>query len=244
MRALVFSSLYPNSMQTQFGLFVHRRVEALVRRGIEVRVVAPVPWVPPPLRFGRWKLLADIAASERLGEIRVTHPRYLHAPGPGMYVQAHNLLHGTLSHVKRLHREFDFDLIDAHYLYPDAVAATHIARKLGVPVAVTARGSDVNLLPRFATVRRQIAGCLRRADAVIGVSGALASAMQELGPSRHPRRAPAALRRAACRPSTSGRRRPWDRASESSSPRHRAWSRESARGSPPLRSRTPRSHPG
>jgi glycosyltransferase involved in cell wall biosynthesis len=181
MRALVFSSLYPNSMQTQFGLFVHRRVEALVRRGIEVRVVAPVPWVPPPLRFGRWKLLADIAASERLGEIRVTHPRYLHAPGPGMYVQAHNLLHGTLSHVKRLQREFDFDLIDAHYLYPDAVAATHIARKLGVPVAVTARGSDVNLLPRFATVRRQIAGCLRRADAVIGVSGALASAMQELG---------------------------------------------------------------
>jgi glycosyltransferase involved in cell wall biosynthesis len=181
MRALVLSSLYPNSVQPQFGLFVHRRVEALARRGVEVRVVSPVPWVPPGFAFGRWAAMARIPASERLADLRITHPRYLHAPGPGMYVQAHNLFHGVASHVKRLQREFPFDFIDAHYVYPDGVAASHLARRLRVPVVITARGSDVNVLPSFAWVRRQIRGALRRADAVIGVSGALARAMQELG---------------------------------------------------------------
>ena len=181
MRALVFSSLYPNSVQPQFGLFVHRRVEALVQRGVEVRVVAPVPWVPPGLKIGRWKTMAAIPAAERLGDIRITHPRYLHAPGLGMYVQARNLYRATLSHLQQIRREFDFDFIDAHYLYPDGVAATHLANKLGVPVVLTARGSDVNLLPSYPLVRRQISGALKRADAIVGVSGALSNAMQQLG---------------------------------------------------------------
>jgi glycosyltransferase involved in cell wall biosynthesis len=186
MRALVLSSLYPNSVQPQFGLFVHRRVEALSQRGVSLRVVSPVPWVPPGLAFGRWGDMARIPASERLGDIRITHPRYLHAPGPGMYFQARNLHRGVASHVKRLQREFPFDFIDAHYLYPDGVAACHLARRFRVPVVLTARGSDVNLLPSFAWVRRQIRGALRRADAVIGVSAALARAMQQLGaPAEH-----------------------------------------------------------
>ena len=83
-----------------------------------------------------------------------------------MYVQARNIYRATRSHLQRLRKEFDFDFIDAHYLYPDGVAATHLANKLGVPVVLTARGSDVNLLPRYPWVRRQISGALKRADAM------------------------------------------------------------------------------
>jgi hypothetical protein len=51
--------------------------------------------------------------------------------------------------MERLRREFPFDVIDAHYLYPDAYAAVRIGKDLGVPVVSSARGSDVNLIARM-----------------------------------------------------------------------------------------------
>jgi glycosyltransferase involved in cell wall biosynthesis len=181
MRVVVFSSLYPNAAMPQFGLFVHRRVEAVARRGVAVRVVAPVPWAPPVLPVSRWRDWARVPASERLGKISITHPRYPHVPGPGMYAQATCLYRATLPHLRALRREFDFQLIDAHYIYPDGVAAVQLARALGVPCVLTARGSDINVLPRHEMVKRQITMALRRADATIGVSRALADAMRDLG---------------------------------------------------------------
>jgi glycosyltransferase involved in cell wall biosynthesis len=181
MRILLFSSLFPNSAMPQFGLFVHRRAEAVARRGVQVRAVAPVPYFPRFLPVPRWRAYGQVPARERLGKMSVTHPRYLHAPGPGMYAQAWSLARASLPHLRELRREFDFQLIDAHYVYPDGVAAVHLARALGVPCVVTARGSDINLLPRHAMVRRQITWALQRADAIVAVSGALAESMRRLG---------------------------------------------------------------
>jgi glycosyltransferase involved in cell wall biosynthesis len=181
MRVLVFSSLYPNTAMPQFGLFVHRRVEALARHGVEVRVVAPVPFFPRAVPLERWHDWGRVPARERLGKIAITHPRYLHVSGPGMYVQAWSEAHAALPHLRALRRVFEFDLVDAHYVYPDGVAAVRMARALGVPCVLTARGSDINLLPRYALVRRQISAALQRADAIVAVSGALAESMQRLG---------------------------------------------------------------
>src|SRR4030095_11935797 len=113
-----------------------------------------------------------IPGTERQGKIPVTHPRYPHAPGPGMYLQAWNLNRAVLPHLRALRREFDFQILDAHYVYPDGVAAVKLARAFGVPCVITARGSDINLLPRHEMVRRQISAALREADAVVGVSRA------------------------------------------------------------------------
>jgi glycosyltransferase involved in cell wall biosynthesis len=74
-----------------------------------------------------------------------------------------------------------FDAIDAHYLYPDGVAAAWLAREAGLPVVITARGSDTSQLPRFAVPRRLIGAALREADALIAVSGGLAGGLIDLG---------------------------------------------------------------
>ena len=181
MRVLVFSSLYPSGVMPQLGLFVHRRVEAVARAGVEVQVVAPVPFFPRGLPFERWRAYAEVPGRERLAGIPVSHPRYPHAPGPGMYVQAWNLYRAVLPHLRAVRREFDFQLIDAHYVYPDGVAAVGLARALGVPCVLTARGSDINVLPQHRLVRRQIQRALRGAGALVAVSGALAQRMRELG---------------------------------------------------------------
>ena len=63
----------------------------------------------------------------------------------------------VLPHVQRLHAEFPFDVIDAHYAFPDGAAAILLAAHFRVPVAVTVRGGDLDLLPRFRLRRRAIA---------------------------------------------------------------------------------------
>jgi glycosyltransferase involved in cell wall biosynthesis len=74
-----------------------------------------------------------------------------------------------------------FDLIDSHYLYPDGVVAVALGRRFGLPVVMTARGSDITQLPDFAVPRRMICGAMARADAMISVSAGLKRAMVALG---------------------------------------------------------------
>ncbi len=74
-----------------------------------------------------------------------------------------------------------FDAIDAHYVYPDGVAAVWLGKRFGLPVVMTARGTDVNLIPRYPRPRRLIQGAIRDCAAMIAVSGALKQALVDLG---------------------------------------------------------------
>ena len=74
-----------------------------------------------------------------------------------------------------------FDAIDAHYMYPDGVAAVWLGRRLGLPTVVTARGTDVNLIPQYRLPRQLIRRAIDGSAALIAVSAALKAAMVELG---------------------------------------------------------------
>ena len=76
---------------------------------------------------------------------------------------------------------YDFDLIDAHYIYPDGVAAVALGRLFGKPVVMTARGSDITQYPDYALPRRMIKWAMIRAGAMISVSSGLKQAMVALG---------------------------------------------------------------
>ncbi len=92
--------------------------------------------------------------------------------------------------VERLIAEgFAFDLIDAHYFYPDGVCAALLGRHFGRPVVITARGSDVNVITRYAAPRRMIRWAAHSASGIITVSRSL-----EKSPARGRR----AAREGAC----------------------------------------------
>ena len=103
-------------------------------------------------------------------------------PKLGMAVAPWLLYRAMVPQVSRLladgHR---FDVIDAHYVYPDGVAATWLGRRFGLPVVMTARGTDVNLIPRHRIPRRLIQGEIRDARALVAVSAALKQALVDLG---------------------------------------------------------------
>lgn len=80
----------------------------------------------------------------------------------------------------------DFDIIDAHYLYPDGVAAALLSKLLRKPLVITARGTDVNLIPEYRIPRQWILWAVKQASAIITVCQALKDRLVELGvPPQH-----------------------------------------------------------
>lgn len=184
LKVLTFSTLFPSSVRPGHGIFVETRLRELLKSGrVESRVIAPVPWFPS--RRPRWGEYAKFAATPRREQrhgLDVLHPRYLLAPKVGMTTAPLMLALGARAAVAQLIDEgFDFDVIDAHYYYPDGVAAALLARWFGKPLAVTARGSDINLIGRHALPLRWMRWAAGVAAASIGVSQALVDRMRELG---------------------------------------------------------------
>lgn len=176
MDILTVTSLYPNREMPRHGIFVENRLRHLVADGaVRLRVVAPVPWFPIGAEWaGTYGRFARVPAEEVRQGIPVTHPRYPLLPKVGMTLAADGFYHGISGHVRRLVGQGPPpDLIDAHYFYPDGVAAVRLARALSLPVVVTARGTDLNLIPHYPRARRMIVEAAMQADALITVCQAL-----------------------------------------------------------------------
>lgn len=184
MRILTFSTLFPNAAQPTHGVFVENRLRRLVDSGsVEASVVAPVPWFPfRSSTFGRYSVFARAPERERRNNIAVIHPRFPVIPYFGMTAAPLLLYTWVRSAVRRVcDGRNPIDLIDAHYFYPDGVAAVLLARDLGVPVTITARGTDINLIPRYPLARRQILWAAEQADGLITVCQALKGELTRLG---------------------------------------------------------------
>ena len=184
MQLLTYSSLYPSAAQTQHGVFVENRLRHITAlAAVDARVVAPVPWFPlSGARFGRYGDYASIAEQEVRFGIDVRHPRYPVIPKIGMSIAPWLMYRATKGVVAALRDDpVGFDVIDAHYFYPDGVAAAMLGRALGRPVVISARGTDVNLLPDYALPRRQILWAAAQASAIVSVSEALKRRMIGIG---------------------------------------------------------------
>lgn len=184
LRVLTFSTLFPSGARPGHGIFVETRLRELVKSGrVESRVVAPVPWFPSGAeRFGEYARFARTPRRETRNGLDVLHPRYALPPKVGMSVAPLLLALGARGAVRRLLDEgFEFDVIDAHYYYPDGVAAALLAQWFGKPFTVTARGSDLNLISRYALPRRMMRWAADRAAASIGVSAALVDVLRGWG---------------------------------------------------------------
>ena len=184
MKLLTFSTLFPNTEQPNHGIFVETRLRYLVASGkVESKVVAPVPWFPSANpRFGNYARFARVPAQEVRNGLDVRHPRFVSIPKIGMEMAPWLMTEGVKPAIGRLIDEgFDFDAIDSHYFYPDGVAAVALGRYFNKPVVVTARGSDISLIPQHRIARKLIQRAAAGADAIITVCNALKTELVQLG---------------------------------------------------------------
>lgn len=180
-KVLVFTSLYPNHLNPQLGVFIKERMTRYAKSsGNIVRVVAPVPYFPP-LKWSRRYQFSQIHHYEMIEGIDVYHPRYAMTPKVGMMWYGLLMFLSVLPRVSKIHRELGFDVIDAHFVYPDGFAAMLLGHWFKKPVVVSARGSDINQYKDFRVIREILKRTLLGADRVIAVSQALKDNMVRLG---------------------------------------------------------------
>jgi teichuronic acid biosynthesis glycosyltransferase TuaC len=184
MKLLTFSTLFPNAEQPNHGIFVETRLRYLLASGqAQARVVAPIPWFPSSNpRFGAYSRFAKVPKSDQRHGIDIVHPRFASVPKIGMTMAPMLLAQAVKPVIGRIIDEgYDFDVLDAHYFYPDGVAAVMLGKYFNKPVVITARGTDINLIPQFRLPRKMILWAAQNASGVVTVCNALKDEMVQLG---------------------------------------------------------------
>ena len=182
MKILVFTNLYPNTLNPNFGVFIRNRTLALSKvPGVKIKVVSPVPWFPPLKISEKWYLFSQIPKHEVIDGIDVYHPRYLVTPKVGMALYGFWMFLCVQGLIRRLRKNFQFDLIDAHFLYPDGYAACMLGEKFKCPVCLTARGSDVTSYLEMPSIKKLISTAFSKTSLLITVSQSLGNIMVKHG---------------------------------------------------------------
>lgn len=183
LRVLTLSTLFPDATRPNFGVFVERQTLGLAALPeTEIRVVAPVGLPPFPLsRHPGYRSLAALPRSEPWKGLSIERPRFLNLPATGGRFHAAMLSRALIPVLKRIRREFAFDVIDASFFFPDGPAAVALGRRFGVPVSVKARGADIHHWGRAAATAPRVVAAGRGADSLLAVSEAMREDMIALG---------------------------------------------------------------
>jgi glycosyltransferase involved in cell wall biosynthesis len=181
MRVLVMTKIFPNAAEPLSAPFNRQQIAALGRR-CDVEVLAPIPWFPGAGLFSRWSgagRLTGVPPAESIDGLDVTHPRTPYLPRFGHVLSA--ALYGAALYPAVRRRRGRFDVLLGTWAYPDGVAAVALGRAMGVPTVVKLHGSDMDVLSKRPSLRRQLAWALPRAARVVAVSRALGQQAAALG---------------------------------------------------------------
>lgn len=179
-RLIVFSSLFPSSVQPHAGLFIRERMFRVARH-LPLVVVSPRPWFPGQALIRRLRpgYRPQPGRLEQQQGIEVHFPRFFALPGLLRQLDGFMMALASLATLWRLKRQ-GYNLIDAHFAYPDGYAATLLGRWLGLPTSITLRGTEVPH-NRNPALRMRVAKALARATRVFSVSDSLRQLAISLG---------------------------------------------------------------
>ncbi|MFW6116715.1 MAG: glycosyltransferase, partial [bacterium] len=174
MKVLVISHMYPSTFNEVYGIFVHEQVKALMKAGVELRVVSATAWTPGPVKrvSRKWEAISEIPRSAVVDGVQVQYPRYVVFPRAWFFSSSgRRMYRGIEKSVAAIHGEFPFDIVHAHVALPDGYAGALLAAEYGVPLVITVHGQDFqHTVHRSTGSRRALDFALSQADRVITVS--------------------------------------------------------------------------
>ena len=175
-KILTLTTVYPSPVESGIGIFVQARVQHLATQ-TEVKVIAPVPIISYRRRILQFRRNFPQRSCD--GPIEVIRPRWFYPPGGGALNAAFLFLR-IVWPVARLNRQYQFEVIDAHFGHPEGVAAALLSWVFRCPFTVTIRGNEqIHTQHRFR--RLTIRWALRRAGCVIAVAETLRNLALDLG---------------------------------------------------------------
>ncbi|HEX9563668.1 MAG TPA: glycosyltransferase [Gemmatimonadaceae bacterium] len=188
MRVLFLTHSYPRSPGDAPGAFLLHLAVALKGQGVEVSVVAPAgDHLPadevlegiPVHRFRyaprRYQKLAY--TGQMAEEVRRTMSAKLALLG---------FLGSEFASSARIRRQFDPDIVHAHWWFPGGLVGSWVSALADVPLVTTLHGSDVRLAAGNGLARSLLRRVLGHSSAVTTVSSWLADRVREAAPGIEP----------------------------------------------------------
>jgi glycosyltransferase involved in cell wall biosynthesis len=181
MKVLVVSHMYPRPNNTMFGTFVRDKAIALKELGVDVRICAPVQYIPMPIsllrryRNGEY----DPTFRDSLPTIRIRWLTF-----PKRYFEATMRRHAYRDMVKAkvsLFGDQEPDLIHANDLFPDGYACARLAGLINIPLVVTSHGSDNRVHAKHARRRKAVLEAAEASSKIICVSEFVRRELIDLG---------------------------------------------------------------
>ncbi|MFT3847197.1 MAG: glycosyltransferase [Propionivibrio sp.] len=123
---LILTIWYPNAENPILGTFVHEQAVALRNRGVDIRIVQPLPSAPFPVSLFKesYRKLANAPDKEEYEGFEVYHPRYVTLPHHFLFERVGDWMYRAIRPlVTRIHEPWPFDIIHAHTTYPCGHAA-------------------------------------------------------------------------------------------------------------------------
>ncbi|WP_109125848.1 glycosyltransferase family 4 protein [Dyella sp. C11] len=174
LKVLVLTNLFPSPWDPLRSPFNRQQFERLGREH-DVDVITAVDFRE---RFGRPR--KDFTANN----VTTDHFVFFYPPVIGRSLHAASWLVSLLFQKFRRLRHTHYDCMLLSWGYPDAAAASWVARHLGIPYVVKVHGTDLNVKAEQPLLRPQIRQALLGAQGVVAVSQALADKAVALGVDR------------------------------------------------------------
>lgn len=181
-RLLIITNLFPNPQDPLRGVFVAHMVERL-RKRCDITVISPLPWFPNILilnKLKQWQGFSLVPKEAVRNGMQVYYPKFFAVPKMG-FLHSFFIFLSICSLVKSLKKQGKVDLINAHWVFPDGVAASWVARLLKIPFVISAHGCDINLYSSFKLRRFQIIRALKNSDKITVVSNAQKLKIRDFG---------------------------------------------------------------
>jgi glycosyltransferase involved in cell wall biosynthesis len=166
-RVLSVCRYLPDPGSPAAGGFVFERLAAMAAL-TPVTILQPVPYFPVLRPLPGW---AGEPGHEHAGR-RIEHAPMFYLPGLLKSLDATWLERSVRRALPGLGGAAAFDVVDAHFGYPDGVGCVRLARRDGLPVFVTVRGLETDVVEDPST-GPQLVRALNEATGVISVSHSL-----------------------------------------------------------------------
>lgn len=192
MRVLFLTHSYPRTSGDAAGSFLLNLAVALRGEGVRVRVVAPSgDALPATAEFDGIAVDRFRYAPRRYENLAYTGNMAQEVQRSwGAKLAMVGFLGSEFAHATRVRREFEPDLIHAHWWFPGGLVGAWLARMAHLPLVTTLHGTDVRLARGSAFARPLFRHVLQQSRVVTTVSRWLAAETTALDPRVTPTVAP------------------------------------------------------
>jgi teichuronic acid biosynthesis glycosyltransferase TuaC len=152
MNILIISHLYPRQRLTYYGIFVAKQLKYIQQLGGQIKLISPVPKTYRIQAFFSTKL-EDYYTSkgEYDSPFLIERPQYWSFPFHFQYSKLWKRFLLAVTNTGFLRdKDYTPDIVHAHFLYPDAMAAGQLKKRYPKAKFVcTVHGSDIKRYPKL-----------------------------------------------------------------------------------------------